>query len=200
MIKNLLVTTGALLLAVSGLQAAPHGAAFGGGVHAAPAGARTQAIRPAANFSRGYYRGGYYGGYGHRYYFLGGVPYFYDPFFFGFGYGYYGGFYGDPAGYGPYGYGYGNGGAYDGRVVDDRNRNNGAAPDPSALPKEVQRQLSKRGYYKGTVDGEFGPATKTALSRFQQDNKLRATGRVDGATLKALGFEDREGSNRDNAR
>ena len=209
MIKTLLATTGAVLLAATGLQAAPHGAAFGGGIHAAPgaAGARTQAIRPGANYSHayrggygGYYGHGYYRGYGRRYYFFGGVPYFYDPFFFGFGYGYYGGFYGDPAGYGPYGYGYGNGGAYDGRVVDNRNGNNGAAPDPSALPKEVQRQLSKRGYYKGPSDGEFGPATKSALTRFQQDNKLRATGRVDGATLKALGFEDRGGSDGDNGR
>ncbi len=199
MIKTLLATTGVVLLAASGLQAAPQGRF--GGAHGASAGngARAQA-RPSANYSRGYrggrygYRGGY-GGYRHRYY-LGGIPYFYDPFFFGFGYGYYGGFYGGPAGYGPYGY---NNGAYDGRVVDgqNQNRNVGDAPDPSALPKEVQKQLSKRGYYRGSIDGEFGPASKSALTRFQQDNHLRATGRVDGATLKALGFEDRDGSDRE---
>ena len=196
MIKTLLATTGVVLLAASGLQAAPQGGFGGARGSSAGAGARAQA-RPSANFARGYggarygyrgYRGGYYG---HRYFF-GGVPYFYDPFFFGFGYGYYGGFYGDPAGYGPYGYGYNNG-AYDGQIVDGQNRNNGNAPDPSALPKEVQRQLSKRGYYRGSVDGEFGPASKSALTRFQQDNHLHATGRVDGATLKALGFEDRDG-------
>ena len=190
MIKTLLATTGAILLGASALQAASAGS-----YHGSAGGARSQA-RPSANYShaygarygyRGYgYRGGY--GYGHRYYF-GGVPYFYDPFFFGFGYGYYGGFYGDPYGYGPYGPGYTNG-AYNGRVADDRNGNN--APDPSALPKEVQRQLAKRGYYKGSIDGEFGPASKSALTRFQHDNDLHATGRVDGATLKALGFEDRE--------
>ncbi len=195
MIKTLLATTGAVLLAASVLQAAPEGS-FGGS-HGSVGGARAQA-RPSANYSRGYggarygYRG-YRGGYGHRYYF-GGIPYFYDPFFFGFGY--YGGFYGEPYGYGPGGYGYGNG-AYDGRVIDNRNGNNGDNVDPTALPKEVQRQLSKRGYYKGGIDGEFGPASKSALTRFQRDNDLRATGRVDGATLKALGFEDRDNSSRD---
>ncbi len=202
MIKTLLATTGAVILAASALQAAPMGSFGGARGASAGAGARSQA-RPSANYSRGYggsrygyrnYRGGYRGGYGHRYYF-GGVPFFYDPFFFGFGYGYYGGYYGGPAGVGPYGYGYNNG-AYDGRVVDDQNRNDDN-PDPSALPKEVQKQLSKRGYYKGGIDGDFGPASKSALTRFQRDNNLRATGRVDGATLKALGFEDRDGSSRD---
>ena len=200
MIKTLLMTTGAVLLTVSGLQAAP-GGAFGGGVHAGAAGgpgARTQ-VRPSANYSRAggarYAYRGYYRGYGPRFYYLGGVPFFYDPFFFGFGYGYYGGFYGGPGGYGPYGYG---NGAYDGQLADGngQNRKGGDAPDPSALPKEVQKQLASRGYYKGSVDGEFGPATKTALTRFQHDNNLRATGRVDGATLKALGFDDREGAPR----
>ena len=201
MIKTLLATTGAVLLAATSMQAAPAGSFGGARGASAGAGARAQA-RPSANYSRAYgggrygYRGygGYRGGYGHRYFF-GGVPYFYDPFFFGFGYGYYGGFYGEPGGFGPYGYGYNNG-AYDGRVADDHSGNNGDNPDPSALPKEVQRQLSKRGYYKGSIDGEFGPASKSALTRFQQDNNLHATGRVDGSTLKALGFEDRDNSSR----
>ncbi len=199
MIKTLLATTGAVILAASALQAAPMGSF--GGVHGASAGAGARSqVRPSANYSHAYggshygYRG-YRGGYGHRYYF-GGVPYFYDPFFFGFGYGYYGGYYGGPVGVGPYGYGYNNG-AYDGRVVDGQDHNGDNNSDPSALPKEVQKQLSKRGYYKGSIDGDFGPASKSALTRFQRDNNLRATGRVDGATLKALGFEDRDGSPRD---
>ena len=199
MIKTLLATTGAVLLAASTMQAAPEAAVGGAHGSSAGLGARAQ-VRPSANYSRAYgaryaYRG-YYGGYRHFYY-LGGVPYFYDPFFFGFGYGYYGGYYGAPGGYGPYGYGYNNG-AYEGQVADGdgQNRKGGDTPDPSALPKEVQKQLAKRGYYKGNIDGEFGPGSKSALTRFQRDNNLRATGRVDGATLKALGFEDHDGSSR----
>ena len=191
MLKTLLATIGAVSFAASALQAAP-GHSFGGG--------RGYADRPAAR--AGYaYRGGHYGyrgGYGYHRYYLFGVPYFYDPFFFG----YYGGFYGGGYGYGGYGYGgdpgYGyNNGAYDGRVVDDRNRgNDGNQPDPAEFAKAVQRQLSRRGYYKGAIDGEFGAGSKSALTRFQQDNNLRATGRIDPATLKVLGFEDRE-QNRD---
>ena len=200
MIKTLLATTGAVLMTVAALPAAPGGHSF-----AATHGASPSFSRPAARVSpqyatagrggrygygyRGGYRGGYYG-YGHRY-FLYGVPYFYDPFFFGFGY--YGGFYG---GY-PYGYGYNdpyNAGYYNGRVADSGydNQREGDRANAAALPKAVQKQLSQRGYYKGQVDGEFGPASRSALSRFQHDNNLRATGRIDPETMKALGFEDRE--------
>ncbi len=204
MIKTLLVTAGAVLMAASGLQAAPGGHSFGGGRGSSGAFNRP-AARSSAQYSSAYrgrggygnrgYRGGYYG---HRYY-LGGVPFFYDPFLFG----YYGGF-GYP--YGGYGYGYGYGydnpyttGYYNGRVADNRNRdqdeddNDGnRQQNAAALPKAVQKQLAQRGYYRGSIDGEFGPASKSALTRFQKDNDLRASGRIDPATMKALGFEDRD--------
>ena len=205
MIKTLLATTGAVLLTVAALPAAPGGHSF-----AAARGGSPSVNRPAARVSpqfstarrgfgyRGYRGGGYYGGYRHRYY-LYGVPYFYDPFFFG-GFGYYGGgYYG---GY-PYGYGYGynnpyvtgTAGYYNGRVADDGDHDNDGDHDQqnaAALPKAVQKQLAQRGYYKGSVDGEFGPASKSALNRFQRDNNLRVTGRIDPATMKALGFEERD--------
>ena len=193
-------------MAVSALQAAPGGRSFGG-ARGSSASFSRPAARTSSQYSTAYrgrggygYRGsrGYRGGYyGHRYY-LGGVPYFYDPFFFGFGY--YGSGFGYPYGYG-YGYGYNNPyttGYYNGRVADDRDRdqddadNGNNARNAAALPKAVQKQLAQRGYYKGSVDGEFGPASKRALSRFQSDNHLRATGRIDPATMKALGFEDRD--------
>ena len=175
MTKILLTTMGVALLGGSAMQAAPEGSFSGGR-------ARAQ-VRPSANYSRAYQGGarygyrGYRGGYGHRYY-LGGIPYFYDPFFFGFGYGYYGGFYGEPGGYGPYG-GYNNG-AYNGQVVDDRSRNDDGNPDPSALPKEVQRQLSKRGYYKGSVDGGVRAREQECADPFpegQRPARHRSSGR-----------------------
>ena len=195
MIKTLLATTGAVLLTATALPAAP------GGHFAAARGGSPSFSRPAARVSPQYagvrrgYGGGYYGrggrGYGRRYY-LYGVPYFYDPFFFG-GFGYFGGgFYGGyPYGAG-YGYGYDGAGYYNGRVADGQDNNGDAHQDPAALPKAVQKQLSQRGYYKGSIDGEFGPGSRSALSRFQHDNNLRATGRIYPATMKALGFEEHE--------
>ena len=201
-IKTLLATTGAVLMTVSALPAAPGGHSFAAARGGSPSFSRPAArVAPQyANARRGSFRGargGYYGrGYGsrHRYY-LYGVPYFYDPFFFG-GFGYYGGFGG---GY-PYGYGYGynnpyTAGYYNGRVADGNDSDEGDGnnqQNAAALPKAVQKQLAQRGYYKGSIDGEFGAGSRNALSRFQRDNNLRTTGRIDPATMKALGFEERE--------
>ena len=106
-------------------------------------------------------------------------------------------FYGDGFG-GPYGYGYGDGyeggagypGAYEGRVVNPDDRNSPPPGNGGSLPEAVQRQLSKKGYYKGSIDGQFGPASRDALSRFQREHKLKETGRIDEPTLDALGFTD----------
>ena len=127
------------------------------------------------------------GGHGHYYYF-GGVPYFFPFYDVGFGYPYYSYDYGfGDAGEAPYGAGpqpYGSG-PYEGRIDQSGGGQNG----PS-LPSVVQQQLSKRGYYKGTIDGKFGPQSRNALSRFQHANGLQETGRIDEPTLMALGFAD----------
>lgn len=49
--------------------------------------------------------------------------------------------------------------------------------------KEVQTYLQQDGFYKGTPDGEYGPATRDALLAFQKANKLRETGLPDQITL-----------------
>lgn len=51
----------------------------------------------------------------------------------------------------------------------------------------VQAQLSRLGYYRGEVDGDFGPQTSRALRQFQAENGLPITGRIDRATLATLG-------------
>jgi peptidoglycan hydrolase-like protein with peptidoglycan-binding domain len=53
-------------------------------------------------------------------------------------------------------------------------------PSPRALPAEaemsmadrrqVQEALQRLDYYKGPVDGIFGPLTRAAIRRFQQQN------------------------------
>jgi hypothetical protein len=132
------------------------------------------------------HRGGNHGGHGHYYYF-GGVPYFFPFYDVGFGYPYYGYDYGFgypggvPDGAAPYG-----NAPYEGKIDPSGGGQNG----PS-LPAVVQQQLSKRGYYKGSIDGKFGPQSRDALSRFQHANGLQETGRIDEPTLMALGFADR---------
>ncbi len=198
-LKTLLVLSGAALLSVPALRAQHSSAGARASLGARPAAyARGGAYANTRSFHGGRYgHVGYYGHGGHhygRYYYLGGIPYFYPFFDYGFGYPYgYGGFYGGGFG-GPYG-GTAEDGAYEGRVSSDRdregngNREEGKQSGPS-LPSAVQRQLAKRGYYKGSVDGQFGPASRDALSRFQKSQDLKPTGRIDEDTLDALGFTD----------
>jgi len=61
-----------------------------------------------------------------------------------------------------------------------------ATAPPSVLPAEaemsaadrrqVQEALRRLGYYKGPADGIFGPLTRAAIRRFQQDIRSDATG------------------------
>jgi peptidoglycan endopeptidase LytE len=50
----------------------------------------------------------------------------------------------------------------------------------------VQGELLKRGFYRGVIDGEPGPATTDAIARFQQDQGMPITGRLDSDTLNEL--------------
>lgn len=56
--------------------------------------------------------------------------------------------------------------------------------------KTMQQKLKNWGYYKGAVDGIFGPATKTAVRYFQSKNGLAVDGIVGNKTLKALGMSN----------
>lgn len=60
------------------------------------------------------------------------------------------------------------------------------APGQATLVR-AQAQLARLGYYRGEVDGDFGPLTSRALALYQSDNGLRVTGRLDSATLAILG-------------
>ncbi len=64
---------------------------------------------------------------------------------------------------------------------------NGLAPQQ--VIAEVQAELQRQGYYRGGVDGSFGPMTRRALLEFQEDLGLPVSGVIDEDTLAALGFE-----------
>ena len=61
----------------------------------------------------------------------------------------------------------------------------------SSLPSDnsvanAQTTLNSRGYDAGPADGVMGPSTRSAIMKFQADNKLPQTGALDGPTVTAL--------------
>jgi len=50
----------------------------------------------------------------------------------------------------------------------------------------IQRQLSALGYDVGSIDGEFGDATATAIDNFQRDRGLEVDGVIGGDTYRAI--------------
>jgi hypothetical protein len=60
-------------------------------------------------------------------------------------------------------------------------------PDPrSSANKSLQTALARRGYYRGPIDGVFGPATRDAIRSFQEHQGLQVTGQVDSRLIRAL--------------
>jgi peptidoglycan hydrolase-like protein with peptidoglycan-binding domain len=54
----------------------------------------------------------------------------------------------------------------------------------------MQYQLTSRGYYRGRVDGKYGRQMTLAVRAFQSSAGLPPTGRLDTATLQALGSSE----------
>ena len=59
---------------------------------------------------------------------------------------------------------------------------------PDQVIINVQRALLDLGYFAGPISGSLSPATRRAISAFQQDNGLEINGVVDGPTVYALGL------------
>ncbi len=67
------------------------------------------------------------------------------------------------------------------------------SPVPAAVPPDqvraVQARLRDMGFYRGGLDGVWGPETQQAIARFQQSRALEANSQLNPATLSALGFQ-----------
>ncbi len=53
--------------------------------------------------------------------------------------------------------------------------------------KAIQQRLQNLGYYKGNIDGIYGPQTTAAVKKFQADYGLAQTGVVNSTTADYLG-------------
>ncbi len=61
------------------------------------------------------------------------------------------------------------------------------APTPERY-KEIQQALAARGYFKGDVNGTWGPDSIDALRRFQAGQNLEPDGKLGSLSLIALGL------------
>jgi peptidoglycan hydrolase-like protein with peptidoglycan-binding domain len=59
--------------------------------------------------------------------------------------------------------------------------------------RRVQEALKEHGQDL-EVDGDWGPRTSSAVQKFQQEQGLDASGKLDSATLQALGVAEQVGS------
>ena len=58
-----------------------------------------------------------------------------------------------------------------------------------AAVRNIQARLRALGFYRGGVDGTWGPGTQAAIERFQQGRGLQATGHLNPVTVQALGLD-----------
>ena len=129
---------------------------------------------------------------GHRCRFVNGSWFIFD---FGFDpwwpYWYPYGYYDYPYGYDP---GYYNSGEYQGEEYYDQNNYGSSDQYNGSTVAAAQEQLARQGYYRGAIDGVFGPETRRAIERYQSSHNLRVTGYLTTDTLDSLGLS-REAAN-----
>ena len=63
--------------------------------------------------------------------------------------------------------------------------------------KELQTSLKSKGFYKGKIDGDFGPMTEKAVKDFQKTKRIKQDGVVGNTTYKYLVDMDTDMSNTD---
>jgi hypothetical protein len=141
---------------------------------------KTYDVKHRAPYYGNHYRGGY--GYGYPYHYS--RPYYgsYGRPYYGYSRPYYGYSYGPSIGVSYYSrpsYSYETTRVYRGSSGYDSSDD---------LAVDVQRALKRRGYYTGSVDGDIGPGSRSAIRAYQADRGLPVTGRIDSRLLRALGI------------
>jgi hypothetical protein len=66
-------------------------------------------------------------------------------------------------------------------------RSTQSVPTPERY-KEIQEALARKGYLHGEASGVWNPDSADALRRFQQDQNLQASGKLDSLSIIALGL------------
>jgi len=122
---------------------------------------------------------------GHRCRFVDGSWFIFDFGFPWYPYGYPYDYYADD--YYPYQY---DSGVYEGDDGDYYGQGAYESSDEYAdsTVSAAQAKLSSQGYYRGAIDGVFGPETRRAIMRYQGDHGLRVTGSLNTDTVRALGL------------
>lgn len=122
---------------------------------------------------------------GHRCRFVNGSWFIYDIGFYPYDYWYPYDYY--AYNYYPYEY---DPGVYEGGSADhyDQGGYDSSAQYAGSIVANAQEQLAGQGYYRGEIDGTFGPETRRAIMRYQSDHGLRVTGSLNTDTLHALGL------------
>ena len=77
-------------------------------------------------------------------------------------------------------------GAFDGPADTARYRAQIGTPDDKV--RDAQQALQDHGYYQGPLDGVMSPKTRRAVWKFQSDQGLQRTARLDPPTMAALGL------------
>jgi peptidoglycan hydrolase-like protein with peptidoglycan-binding domain len=54
--------------------------------------------------------------------------------------------------------------------------------------RNLQARLGQLGYYRGPVDGIWGPGMQSALQRFQQSSGIQVSGRLNRQSVMAMGL------------
>lgn len=66
--------------------------------------------------------------------------------------------------------------------------------------REIQQALQQKGYLQGDPTGRWDAGSMDALKRFQQDQNLNASGKLDSLSLIALGLGPQRNNNSAQAR
>jgi His-Xaa-Ser repeat protein HxsA len=111
----------------------------------------------------------------------------YRPSYYSYRPAYYGSYYGSPYGYYPYSYYSAPSVAFTYTSTPTYYRGS-RADYGDGLAVDVQRALSRRGFYRGAIDGDVGPGTRGAIREYQYRNGLEVTGRIDRSLLRSLGL------------